>query len=166
MALDKLTDASGVVRFGGTISGPDIGGGVFVQDADPGAVGEGKVWIQTNVSVGHDLHVKVRNHANTGWVDVFRVAGDGSQVAYGPGTGENSITIPTAAGDVIVESSNGKVITDAALGTEIEAFFGSGNLLGFLGTAPIAQQVLATGAGHTVDDVITALQAYGLFAQA
>ncbi len=44
---------------------------------------------------------------------------------------------------------------------------GSAPLLGFynLATAPIAQQVLATGASHTVDDVITALQALGLVKQ-
>jgi hypothetical protein len=37
--------------------------------------------------------------------------------------------------------------------------------LGFYGTTPIAQQVLATGAGKTVDNVITALQALGLVKQ-
>lgn len=44
---------------------------------------------------------------------------------------------------------------------------GSAPLVGFynISTAPIAQQVLATGAGHTTDDVITALQALGLVKQ-
>lgn len=37
---------------------------------------------------------------------------------------------------------------------------------GFYGTTPIAQQLLATGAGHSVDNVITALQALGLVKQA
>ena len=36
---------------------------------------------------------------------------------------------------------------------------------GFGGVAPIAPPVLATGAGHTTDDVITALQSYGLVRQ-
>lgn len=37
--------------------------------------------------------------------------------------------------------------------------------VGFYGTTPAAQQVLATGASHTVDDVITALQNLGLVKQ-
>ena len=41
-----------------------------------------------------------------------------------------------------------------------------GSNVGFYGTAPIAQAVLATGAGRTVDDVITALQNLGLVKQA
>lgn len=40
----------------------------------------------------------------------------------------------------------------------------TGNM-GFYGTTPIARQLLATGAAHTVDDVITALQALGLVRQ-
>ena len=38
--------------------------------------------------------------------------------------------------------------------------------VGFYGKTPVAQQLLATGAAHTVDDVITALQALGLVKQA
>jgi hypothetical protein len=37
--------------------------------------------------------------------------------------------------------------------------------LGFYGVTPVARQVLATGAGRTVDDVITALQNLGLVKQ-
>lgn len=40
----------------------------------------------------------------------------------------------------------------------------SGNV-GFFGVAPVARPLLATGAGHTVDDVITALQTLGLVRQ-
>ena len=42
---------------------------------------------------------------------------------------------------------------------------GSAALLGFYGHAAVAQQVLATGAGATVDDIITALQNLGLVKQ-
>ena len=41
----------------------------------------------------------------------------------------------------------------------------SGNSLGFYGATPVAKQLLATGAAHTVDDVITALQQLGLVKQ-
>lgn len=40
-----------------------------------------------------------------------------------------------------------------------------GNKLGFYGVAPIARAILATGAGHTVDDIIIALQNLGLVKQ-
>lgn len=42
---------------------------------------------------------------------------------------------------------------------------GSGATLGFYGVTPTARQLLATGAGHSVDDVITALQTLGLVRQ-
>lgn len=40
-----------------------------------------------------------------------------------------------------------------------------GNTLGFYGATPVAKQLLATGAGATVDNVITALQQLGLVKQ-
>jgi hypothetical protein len=39
------------------------------------------------------------------------------------------------------------------------------NAIGFYSVTPVARQLLATGAGHTVDDVITALQNLGLLRQ-
>jgi hypothetical protein len=42
---------------------------------------------------------------------------------------------------------------------------GSNPLIGFYGVSAIARAVLATGAGHTVDDVISALQNLGLVKQ-
>lgn len=42
---------------------------------------------------------------------------------------------------------------------------GSAGLLGFYGVTPVARQTLATGAGASVDDVITALQNLGLVKQ-
>jgi hypothetical protein len=42
---------------------------------------------------------------------------------------------------------------------------GTQSLIGFYGATAIARAVLATGAGHTVDDVITALQNLGLVKQ-
>lgn len=54
--------------------------------------------------------------------------------------------------------------TAARLGLEIEAS-GTEPKIGFYGVAPIARAVLATGAGASVDDVITALQNLGLVKQ-
>lgn len=52
-------------------------------------------------------------------------------------------------------------------GTKIGTAGGaSGQKLGFFNKTPITQPLLATGAGHTVDDVITVLQNLGLVRQA
>ncbi len=47
----------------------------------------------------------------------------------------------------------------------VDKFKHLGTTVGFYGTAPIAQAVLATGVAHSVDDVITALQNLGLVKQ-
>jgi hypothetical protein len=54
--------------------------------------------------------------------------------------------------------------TAARLGMEIQAS-GTESMIGFHGVSPIARAVLATGAGASVDDVITALQNLGLVKQ-
>ncbi len=54
--------------------------------------------------------------------------------------------------------------TAAREGVRVEAS-GSEAMLGFYGTAAIARQLFATGAGHTVDELITALQNLGLLKQ-
>ena len=60
-----------------------------------------------------------------------------------------------AGGDVII---SGELEMDGALNHD-------GATAGFYGTTPIAQALLATGAGATVDNVITALQNLGLVKQ-
>ena len=67
----------------------------------------------------------------------------------------NSITL--AAGNIITDTTTGTII-----GTQGGA---SGQKLGFWAKTPIVQPVLATGAAHTVDDVITFLQNLGLARQ-
>lgn len=56
---------------------------------------------------------------------------------------------------------------DVAMGTVTGSHFpfAANEKLGFWGQTPVVQQVLATGAGHTVDDVITFLQLVGLCRQ-
>lgn len=49
--------------------------------------------------------------------------------------------------------------TGTKIGTE------STQKIGFYGVTPIVQATLATGASHTVDDVITALQSIGIVKQ-
>lgn len=51
-------------------------------------------------------------------------------------------------------------------GTKLGTMGGAaGQKLGFFGATPIVQPLLATGAGHTIDDVITTLQSLGLVRQ-
>jgi hypothetical protein len=61
------------------------------------------------------------------------------------------------------------VVACDSTGTDREGFRvesdGTQPLVGFYGVTAIARAVLATGAGHTVDDVITALQNLGLVKQ-
>jgi len=56
--------------------------------------------------------------------------------------------------------------TDLGIGTSTGSKIGqSGSLIGFYGVTPIARAVLATGAGATADNIITALQNLGLVKQ-
>jgi len=64
----------------------------------------------------------------------------------------------------LAEASN--IVLGTTTGTKIgTAGGGSGQKLGFFNATPVVQPLLATGAGHTVDDVITTLQTLGLVRQ-
>lgn len=67
-------------------------------------------------------------------------------------TGANTVTIGSGQAPVLLQGTTNVV---GATGQQV----------GFYGHAASAQQVLATGAAHTVDDVITALQNLGLVKQ-
>lgn len=78
-------------------------------------------------------------------------------------TGATTLTSTLeVSGDVTVND------VDVVLGTTTGTAIGTatGQKLGFWGATPVVQQVLATGAAATVDDVIGALQTLGLFKQA
>lgn len=55
------------------------------------------------------------------------------------------------------------IALDTGTGTKLGT--ATGQKLGFWGATPVVQQVLATGAGATVDNVITMLQTLGLCKQ-
>jgi len=78
---------------------------------------------------------------------------------YG-GSGKPGVRFPTGTlvlGDAVNLEVN--TTTGSKIGT------GSTQKLGFWGVTPVVQQVLATGASHTVEDVITFLQTIGLCKQ-
>lgn len=81
-------------------------------------------------------------------------------VGYIFGTGDRTVTgDQTVTGSVITNSVKQRTAAGLTVGIATDK-------LGFYGKAPIVQAVLATGAGATVDDVITALQNIGLVKQA
>lgn len=76
----------------------------------------------------------------------------------------NSLGSTTLTGDLTLSTHN--LVTDTATGTKIGTAGGAaGQKLGFFNAAPIVQPLLATGAAHTVDDVISTLQSLGLCRQ-
>jgi hypothetical protein len=66
--------------------------------------------------------------------------------------------------DQDISMSAHDIVLDTTTGTKIGT--GATQKLGFYGATPIVKAVLATGASHTVDDIITALQNLGLVRQA
>jgi len=87
---------------------------------------------------------------------------DGTDLIVNPklvGTGTLKMS-----GDVSMNVNN--LVLDTTTGTKIGTVGGSsGQKLAVLGATPIVQQLLPTGAGKTVDDVITVLQNFGIARQ-
>jgi hypothetical protein len=70
----------------------------------------------------------------------------------------------TLNGDLTISTHN--LITDTVTGTKIFTVGGATGQKGsFWGVTTVVQPLLATGAAHTVDDVITTLQLLGLCRQ-
>ena len=99
-----------------------------------------------------------------------QTAGTNNWAIYLAGSGvDNGIHM---GGDVVFHRSGANEATlpdKLIVGLELEMdgdLNHDGSNVGFYGTAPIAQAVLATGGGATVDNVITALQNLGLVKQA
>lgn len=72
----------------------------------------------------------------------------------------------TNAGITIAPNGTGTINLNAGATGSLQLGGNTAALLGFYGHAATAQQVLATGAGATADDIIAALQALGLVKQA
>lgn len=89
---------------------------------------------------------------------------------YSSAAGASSSTAQTAV--KVLEITNSTTITTSdavnyALGSTTGTKFGTANTqkLAFWNSTPVVQQILATGAGATVDNVITLLQTLGLCKQ-
>jgi hypothetical protein len=75
-----------------------------------------------------------------------------------------TLTTKTLSGFTIADATN--VVLGTTTGTQLGTVGGaSGQKLGFWAATPVVQPLLATGASHTVDQVITVLQTLGLVRQ-
>ena len=93
--------------------------------------------------------------------------GDGTLFGFYQNNGTSWVTVLTITrGCQITLEDGGNFVLGTSTGTQFGTAGGaSGQKLGFYGATPVTQPLLATGAGHTVDDVITALQQLGLVRQ-
>lgn len=129
------------------------------------------------VIAGSALADRTFSFANTftGALKATSLYGSGA-TAFGYGSNyalyinSNNLVWVNAVGGGEFRVGNGMNITDAGnivLGTTTGTKIGTGTTqkLGFWNATPVAQQVLATGSGATVDNVITLLQTLGLCKQ-
>lgn len=92
----------------------------------------------------------------------------GNTMVIAPAAGQNLALYPTSGGGLAIYTSTtyqagNNLVFDTATGTKIGT--ATGQKLGFWNATPVVQQVLATGGGATVDNVITFLQTIGLCKQ-
>jgi hypothetical protein len=87
----------------------------------------------------------------------YEVVAQESNTCYIGGTGANAVNV------LIGTYTNG--MTPGGSIAIARDFAHRGAKVGFYNINPITQQILATGAGRTVDDVITFLQTIGLCRQ-
>lgn len=153
-----------------TIAGPPTiganltaGGGAFAL-----VVQSGDTFLTGNLGV--DVAVTANGSITSGTSFVLQPSAFALTLTATP-LAARAIAFPDASGTVALLGTS-QTFTGAAQSLDVGAAGTlqlGGNaaaLLGFYGHAVTAQQVLATGAGATVDNVITALQALGLVKQA
>lgn len=96
---------------------------------------------------------------------VSRVGVVGAQGGYQYVNSSGSI-LSSLDGNGLTLQDAKNMVFGTTTGTKIGSVGGaSGQKIGFYGVAPVVQPLLATGAAHTVDDVITAMQTLGLARQ-
>jgi len=193
-APTNIDGAAGGVALNGNAGGAKVHGdtgGVTIDDA--GALG---ITIQGNGTGGITLFatpaaggITISNQGS-GFLALDSAAGVIFQDTSAAGiaitelgagaitiSGDNGVTVETSAGGLVLSNSGAGDIDLIQVGTgDINIHVAAGHniaigqvdteLIGFYGVAPIVQPVLATGAGHTADDIITYLQHVGLVRQA
>jgi hypothetical protein len=120
----------------------------------------------SNIGNKDDASVIIPNQqaAKVGLIIYGQTSQTGNLQEWRANNGTSALTAIDPSGNLVFNANN--IVTDTTTGTKIGTAGGaSGQKLGFYGTMPTTQPLLATGASHTVDDVITALQTLGLVRQ-
>ena len=135
----------------------------------PGTASKGKLTITAAAASGNtttNINAAQMGQATTltipdpGGAAASFVLTVGTQTVSGALTLTGGLTITTTN----VTITDKDIVLSATTGTKIGT--ATGQKLGFWNATPVVQQVLATGAGKTVDEVITLLQTLGLCKQA
>ncbi len=119
------------------------------------------------IDAGEDFTIQSTSHATRGSIFL----GSSSKFELNETTGQLLLpTVGNGAGIVIGGDTQWYRASANVIATPDTLRIGAdlnhdGSNVGFYGTSPIAQAILATGAGRTVDEVITALQNLGLVKQ-
>lgn len=135
-----LSNASGNQAGSAILIGPDNTSGLF--DVGIGIMG---------LTTGPIVNASFRDDGNA----VSCIVLNGSHTGFGLDLHGGTFT-----SGAIRLPEGGNVVLGTVTGTQIGT--ATGQKLGFYGKTPIVQQVLDTGVGHTVDDVISFLQLVGL----
>ena len=149
----------------GALTESGAGGAFFVSTA-PGAAYNSPVERLRITSAGN-VGIGVTDPDTK--LEIFKA---GNQLKLSFDATDNAIFAVDINGDLtIIPSGSNFIIPDAkniALNTTTGSKLGTatGQKLGFWGITPVVQQVLATGGGATVDNVISLLQTLGLCKQA
>lgn len=189
--LNELSDSDGNITSGGSISAVNgaalfaynTNGTDFTEIYNDGAFGFLKATNGLVFNTGDTATAKVsgvnnpqfgvqNNTTNFNEIDLYNDDLNGF-ISTSDNTGTaGSLTIEPAR-NLILAPTGTLNITNAVnmvfgttTGTKIGTVGGaSGQKLGFWNATPVVQPLLATGASHTVDDVITVLQTLGLVRQ-
>jgi len=102
------------------------------------------------------------NNSEISILDV-RTASGGAQMQFKDNTGTTSLIISGQSSNVLTISEAKNVAFGTVTGTKWGTAITQKQ--SWWNATPVVQQILATGASHTVDDVITLLQTYGLCRQ-
>jgi hypothetical protein len=171
---------AGNIFFGSVNGGIGVGGSCTAapgsSDTTKGGIGQGfgmytkngGAAVNGSVAVGGPAGGVVLNLGTGGAASGATISNTGGAGGYMDillGAGGTGATAAGADGFFRVKSSSNASLFRVDNSNSIHIGSLAAHKLGFFGATPIAQAVLATGAGATVDNVITALQNYGIFKQ-
>ncbi len=127
------------------------GGSGTVTEIDTGTgLTGGPIAITGTISIANSTANSLGGYSNSG---VFSTVSVGSGLSLASGTISATFIVPDAS-NIVVGSTTGTKIATA-----------TDQKLSFWNATPVVQQVLATGAGHSADDIISFLQTLGLCKQ-